>query len=412
MSESSLLLRNGMNKANSHTETHVQLSIMGRFVLCINGQLLSDLDKHISKRRSIIVYLILHRNRAVSIDELLRLFYEDDDTSNPLASLKMQIVRIRKRLNDYLDEETDAIISKRGSYQWNPALTCWVDIEVFEDLCFRAQSEVISSKEKLSLYSQALKMYNGSLVLEKDDLLWSKGLCSRFHAKHILAVERYAELLIQNKSYDDAEAVYMKAIEQDPTNEILYALLIRLLANQNRFSEAKAWYTSIEDTLYNSFGVRPSDELRQLYSQCMEAKISGEQDIGMLMAEMQEANEARGAFYCNFEQFKNIYQLEVRRSKRDGECLHIVLLTVLGFDGKALSLDVGKIIMARVKHAIMQNLRQSDVLAQLNVCQFIIMLPYSNLEDSQMVMKRIITAYHANNPRNAIQFSYQLRGLE
>ena len=412
MRNSDLLLQNGTNTVNSHTKAHVQLSIMGHFALHINGQPLSELDNHFSKRRSIVTYLILHRNRAVSYDELLRTFYEDNDTGNPLASLKMQIARIRKRIKECLGEELDAIIGKRGFYQWNQALTCWVDIEVFEDLCFRAQSDVVSNDEMLSLYSQALKMYNGSLVLEKDDFLWGKVVCSHFHTKYITAVERYADLLIQNKCYDAAEDVYLKAIEQDPTNEILYALLIRLLTNQNRFSEAKAWYKNIEDTLYTTLGVHPSVELQQLYSECIEAQLPGEQNLSRLMAEMQETNEARGAFACSFEQFKNIYQLEVRRSNRDGGCLHIVLLTVLGFDGNALSLDVGKIIMARVKQTIMLNLRQSDVLAQPNAYQFIIMLPYSNLEDSQMVVDRIIKAYPTSNPRNAIQFSYQLQGLE
>ena len=81
-------------------------------------------------------------------------------------------------------------------------------------------------------------------------------------------------------------------------------------------------------------------------------------------------------------------------------------------DGKVLSPKVGNVIMEQVQQTIVQNLRLSDVVAQYSACQFIIMLPYANLEDSQMVMDRVMNAYHKQNPKSAVRFSYQLRELE
>lgn len=405
-------LFNVTSKTNSRTEAQVQLSILGQFALRINGSPLSEPDNYASKRRSIISYLILHRERAVSQTELIETFYEDENQSNPVAALKMQIGRIRKRIGALMGDETDVIISKRGSYQWNPALTCWVDSEAFEGLCHEAKQEIASDKERLSLYRQALEIYTGSLILEKDNLLWSKALSSRYHVRYISAVEQYADLLIRNDFYADAEFVCLRAIEKDPINERLYTLLIQALLAQDKLGEARVYYKSIVEKLRNSLGVHPSEKLQNLYLQSMEVKKSWEQDLSVVMENMRDSSRKRDAFFCDFELFKNIYRLEVRRANRDGGCLHIAMLTVFGMDGKVLSPKVGNVIMEQVQQTIVQNLRLSDVVAQYSACQFIIMLPYANLEDSQMVMDRVMNAYHKQNPKSAVRFSYQLRELE
>ena len=102
-------LFNVTSKINSRTEAQVQLSILGQFALRINGSPLSEPDNYASKRRSIISYLILHRERAVSQTELIEIFYEDENQINPVAALKMQIGRIRKWIGTLMDNETEVI---------------------------------------------------------------------------------------------------------------------------------------------------------------------------------------------------------------------------------------------------------------------------------------------------------------
>jgi len=127
---------------------------------------------------------------------------------------------------------------------------------------------------------------------------------------------------------------------------------------------------------------------------------------------MRNPDGPRTAFFCGFEQFKCIYQLEVRRALRTGACMHIALLTVLGSDGKILPAQNNSLVMERVQQTVVKNLRQSDVVSRYSNCQFIIMLPSANQEDSCMVMERILRVYHSNNPYTVIRLSYQVRELE
>ena len=102
----------------------------------------------------------------------------------------------------------------------------------------------------------------------------------------------------------------------------------------------------------------------------------------------------------------------MRRAPRIGGCLHIAMITVLDADGAVLSAKVSDVILEQVQQTIVQVLRQSDVVARYGRCQFIIMLPYANLEDSSMVMERIVDAYYSRHPKSAVQLTYQIRELE
>ncbi|MBQ9733131.1 MAG: hypothetical protein IJV74_02725 [Clostridia bacterium] len=390
----------------------MQLNILGEFDIRVGGKTRAGAIKQSSKQKSILCYLILHRDRAVSQAELTDVFYEDENQSNPAGALKMQILRIRNIFDTVLELPVKPIISRRGSYQWNPELKCTVDMEEFERFCDEAERPGLSDEERIPLYRAAVETYKGDPVLDKDSLLWSKALSSRIHGRYIAAVEKFAQLLEACGEFEEMESVCKKTLEADVTNEALHIMLIRALLRQKKHAEARKHYKNTVDILYQELAVRPSDELRALYAKCTEEEMPQEEDLGMVMETMRNSEENREAFFCGFEQFKYIYQLEVRRAMRNGGCLHVAMLTVMGANGKAMSAKTNGVVMDQVRRIVVSNLRQSDVVSRYSNCQYIIMLPFANLEDSHMVMNRILKAYAAQNPRSAIRFSYQIREME
>lgn len=390
----------------------IHINLLGNFDLRINGSSLSGLNRPTSKLRSILCYLILYRDRAVTQAELIEAFYEDENQSNPAGALKMQIMRIRNMLTQLMGSGVSPILSHRGGYQWNPEVECLVDAEEFERLCAEAEQPDLSDTEKTERYRQAVDLYKGDPLLESDDLLWSQTLSARYSHRYIAAVEKYAQLLWNAGQYADMEALALQAIEKDPTNEKLHILLIRALLRQNKYTQARNHYKTTVDMLYHTLGVRPSQELEQLFTHSGEAEKPWESDLGSIMKGMRNPDGPRTAFFCGFEQFKCIYQLEVRRAMRTGACMHVALLTILGSDGKMLPTQSNNLVMERVQQTVVRNLRQSDVVSRYSNCQFIIMLPSANQEDSCMVMERILRVYRTDNPLNVIRLSYQVRQLE
>ncbi len=383
----------------------VRLEILGDFCLYTGQKELTSLTGRASKIRSILCYLILHRDRAVSRGELIDIFYEDENQSDPGAALKMNIMRIRQLLAPLFGDGVVPIIGRRGTYQWNPAVSCRVDAEELEQFCLEAELPERSAEERCELYQRIMELYSGDLILEKDDLLWSSVLSARCHNRYISAAEHYAQLLLERNLDAQAEEVCMRAIQFEATNETLYVALIRALLRQHRQQEARTFYNTISDTLYQMLGVRPSAELQQLNNRMAEGEMPEESDLERVMNGMQEPQLERSAFFCSFEQFRSIYQLEVRRAPRNGSCLHVAMFTV----GENCCDDT---VMEQVQQSIVRNLRQSDVVARYSNSQFIVMMPDANLEDSDRVAKRVTRAYRKSHPKTAVPLCWQIRELE
>lgn len=388
----------------------VSLHILGNFELIVGEQHASALEDHPSRLRSLLCYLVLHRDRAVTHDELIENFYSDETQRDPVGALKMQILRLRALLRPLMGEDVSPIRSHRGSYQWDASLPCEVDAEHFEMLCFAAEEPQRSDSERRELYREAMALYRGNVHLEKNEPLWNRTLGTCYFTRYLTAAQKCAALLIDGGEYAEAEALSLRAIAMDPLNESLYAAAIRAMLRQKKYAEARRQYLALADLLHRELGVRPSEELQQLYAQCAKEERSGTQDLGTVMSILGAEEAAqRGAFYCSFDQFKSVYQLELRRMQRSGECMHVLMLTVSGAGGKPLSAKTAYTLMPMVQQSLLESLRQSDVVAQFSASQFIVLLPCANYENSMMVSRRIMDSYRNANPRSAAQLSCQIR---
>lgn len=101
-------------KEASQREDTVRLCILGKFRLWIAGQDLSLPVSRSSKLKNILCYLIFHRERPVSHDELIATFFENENQRDPVSALKMQIMRIRQLLAPYLSPDLQSILGQRA----------------------------------------------------------------------------------------------------------------------------------------------------------------------------------------------------------------------------------------------------------------------------------------------------------
>ncbi len=221
----------------------------------------------------------------------------------------------------------------------------------------------------------------------------------------LVAVAGIQRLQLSQGHFASVEELCLNAIRHAPTNELLYTCLIQALLQQKRFAEARHCYEQINEALHQQLGVSPSPKLQQLYQNICQGKMSQESDLVQVIGSLREKAGQKPAFYCDFDQFRSIYQLEARRAPRTGSCLQVVMLNV-GETGRS---DTG---MSQVLHALVHSLRSSDVVARYSDSQFIIMLPDANLEDSQRVMERVSRAYSKTYPANAAKLQWQIRALE
>ena len=390
----------------------VSITLLGGFTMNVDEEILTDEVNRSQKIWNVLSYLIVHRDRNVPQSEFIEQFWPDENSSNPVNALKTLLYRVRAMLEPLFGADIDPILSQRGSYSWNRAIECSVDADEFERLCQKAAEARLSDEKRMELYRRADALYRGDFLPKLSNELWTIPITARYHNLYLKSVKEFAALLEKHEAFEEMAAVCMRASLIDQLDEEIHILIVRALLRQGKDAAALAHYESATDLLYRNLGVRPSQELRALYTEIMAVEKGLETDLEVIQGDLREAAARPGAFVCEYGFFKEAYRLEARRAARSGQSVHVGLITVSLPDGGVPALNVLGATMDQLLQVMGGNLRRGDVVSKYSGAQFVVMLPAANFEDSTMVMERIVSAFYRQHRRNFLKLSYRLRALD
>ncbi|MBC5736832.1 MULTISPECIES: BTAD domain-containing putative transcriptional regulator [Oscillospiraceae] len=390
----------------------VSITLLGGFTMNVDEEILTDEVNRSQKIWNVLSYLIVHRDRNVPQSEFIEQFWPDENSSNPVNALKTLLYRVRAMLEPLFGADIDPILSQRGSYSWNRAIECSVDADEFERLCQKAAEARLSDEKRMDLYRRADALYRGDFLPKLSNELWTIPITARYHNLYLKSVKEFAALLEKHEAFEEMAAVCMRASLIDQLDEEIHILIVRALLRQGKDAAALAHYESATDLLYRNLGVRPSQELRALYTEIMAVEKGLETDLEVIQGDLREAAARPGAFVCEYGFFKEAYRLEARRAARSGQSVHVGLITVSLPDGGVPALNVLGATMDQLLQVMVGNLRRGDVVSKYSGAQFVVMLPAANFEDSTMVMERIVSAFYRQHRRNFLKLSYRLRALD
>ena len=390
----------------------VSITLLGGFTMNVDEEILTDEVNRSQKIWNVLSYLIVHRDRNVPQSEFIEQFWPDENSSNPVNALKTLLYRVRAMLEPLFGADIDPILSQRGSYSWNRAIECSVDADEFERLCQKAAEARLSDEKRMDLYRRADALYRGDFLPKLSNELWTIPITARYHNLYLKSVKEFAALLEKHEAFEEMAAVCMRASLIDQLDEEIHILIVRALLRQGKDAAALAYYESATDLLYRNLGVRPSQELRALYTEIMAVEKGLETDLEVIQGDLREAAARPGAYVCEYGFFKEAYRLEARRAARSGQSVHVGLITVSLPDGGVPALNVLGATMDQLLQVMVGNLRRGDVVSKYSGAQFVVMLPAANFEDSTMVMERIVSAFYRQHRRNFLKLSYRLRALD
>lgn len=387
-----------------------EVRMLGGMQMSLGGTVFGDQENRSLKMWNVLAYLMINRNRSVPQSELIETFWDGEGSANPAGALKTLLHRLRSMLQERFGEDFQPIVSQRGSYGWSPDVACRIDAEVFEELCRKAQTA--APERKTELYRKAAALYQGDFLPKLGAHMWVVQRAARYHGMYIEAVKNFAALLEEKQLYEEMGEVCTRAGQLDPLDEEVHTLIIRALLLQGRNSAALEHYEKATDLLYRSLGVRPSEELRALYTRIMTVEQALETDLQVIQSDLRETAARPGAFYCEYGFFREAYRLEVRRAMRSGISVHIALMTLSLPGGGVPELGVLSETMQQLREVILGSLRRGDVVAKYSGAQYVIMLPAANLEDSEMVMQRVVNAFYKKHRKTLLKINVRIRALE
>ena len=361
----------------------------------------------------LLTYVICHRKKTLSVQELTEALWEEDKSNNPAGALKNLMYRLRNILKSVWPE-TDFIQTGRGSYQWNPQVEILVDAETFEQLCRPGREE--TSGERIERELQAAGIYRGLFLPGLSDQYWITALSTYYHSLFLTTVKELAGYLEEERRYKELEEIAQRAIKLDMLDEELHCWLIKALIGENKQNLAAEHYHKAVELLYENLGVRPSKELQDTYEALMKQQHDYEMDIKLIQADLKEQTARKGAFYCEYGVFKKAYELEVRRAGRLGISVWLSLITLhpsapLEKDSPAYR-KVMNTGMEQMQRVLLQSLRQGDVVTRYSASQFIVLLPACQYENAQRVLERIQYNFYSVDKKARLKIQYSLDEME
>jgi DNA-binding SARP family transcriptional activator len=362
----------------------------------------------------LIEYLITFRHKTISQEELIEVLWPDAAIDNPANALKNLVYRVRATFSAHnLPYAKEMIMYTQSGYQWNNDLPCTVDIEQFEDLYKKASDTSKPVELRIEQYMSAIGLYKGDFLPGSCYESWVIPISSYYRSMYFKCVYAAIELLQSKERYAEVEMLCKKALIIDQFEERAHIYLMLAMMRQQKQAQALSHYSQVTDLFFRELGVKPSQEMRAIYKDIVKTIHNVEDDIENIQEELKESGDSDGAFFCEYEVFRNLYRLEARTAARTGQSIFICLMTVDSENpGEELDLKVQSKAMVGLYEIIQRSLRKGDVFSRFSASQYVLMLPNLTFENCEMVMARITKKYKQNYRPKGVAIVSKVQPLE
>ena len=389
-------------------KTCLRVLMLDRFSIIMGDKFIVENDKGPKKPWLLLAYILCKQGKTVSQRELIHQLWGNKELANPVSVLKTTLYRARQLLEQLSPEHgRDMIVHKDNGYIWNEKYPVELDFDEFEQLCGEAYSESDPSLKK-ALFRRAFTLYKSDFLAIYSYETWVTTLSAYYKNLYFDAVIEFLSLIDREDEAPEAIALCTEAMKEDPYNEELCYHLMRTLMLRHDYHRADSVYEDMQEKLFNSLGVQPSEELRQIHAECLKCIEGDRLTSEQLREQLLEIDPSPGPLFCSFSVFKQFYHVEARSVSRRGDAIHIALLSISSdSDDDALRVQN----MELMKATLQKSLRRGDVVAQCSGTQYALLLQ-ANFENSNMVCNRIERAFRREYPHNYIHIRHSVLPLE
>lgn len=340
----------------------------------------------------LMAYMIANKDVDISKDKLIEILWPDENLHNPGGALRNLVYRCRSELSGFFEEEKqECIIYKNGSYSWNKAIKCKIDIFLFEQMMSLADKEP-EDETRFEYLKRAHKIYKGDFLPSESTEEWvvfRSVYYRNLYTNCVLQMCRY----YQSKGYyDELINLCDTSTMIDLMDERIHQEKIRAYLNKDAGQQALDYYYAISDLFSHKFGVELSDSMHEIYKEIIKQVGNCPMNIDGLVQNLKE-DKKKGTFYCSFDIFKNIYLINLRSSRRSQRMRFLVLFTLEDSRYPGMSTNYLKEEM-EIMHQVLSNyLRSNDVYTQSSPTQLSLILTVVNEKGRDIAVRRVKGRY-------------------
>jgi SARP family transcriptional regulator, regulator of embCAB operon len=226
-----------------------KVQLCGRFVVELGGRRVEG-DLPGRQGRVLLAYLVAHRDRTVTREEVLEALWPDgrDGGLAPLLSKVRRVVPL-----DGLRPDVPEL---------------WVDVEAAAAAVHRAESALaLGEPHQAWGPSQVAMFVAGRRFLAGEEAPWIDDERRSLSALHVRALEAYAAATVSIGGTELAAAVRAARtlVELEPYRETGYRILMDALDREGNTAEALRVYDALRCRLRDDLGVTPSQATQDLH---------------------------------------------------------------------------------------------------------------------------------------------------
>lgn len=398
---------------NDNNRFYIQM--FGEFSIRRGDRTLDSEANRSKKVMNLIEFLIANRNVTVSQEKLVESVWDGEEFDNPLNTLKNMAYRARNVLKSLWAEDEqpiDLIKYEGNTYVWNNAVECVVDTEEMERLSGEVERGQFNRQEKIEKLSKIFNLYKGEFLPKSSFCEWVIHLNAYYHSLFTKNTKLLLELLHEDDRFGDIATVCEKYNCFYAYDEDVHVMLLEAYAKTSRLQKVAEHYQHIEELFFEEFGVGLSEETIKFYRELTKSVHNVEYDIRNIQTDLAEAVLSRGAFFCDYDIFKNIYRLQSRMLQRNGASVYFVLFTISDISGGMPDKEIIKRSIMLLKDILVDSLRMSDVVSKYSTLQLVVLLPYTSYENGQKVCARIEEQFRNKNKNSKIKLVSRLQAIE
>ncbi len=392
-------------------ENKMKMQLFGTFSLENDRAKLDEESLRSDKLTRMLAYIIMKRDRIISNQELIEVFWEDS-SKNPLGALKNLMYRLRIVMKVFGEDEYICTLS--GAYRWNPKIEVETDYEYFGRLVSEIRDQKNDEKKK-DLCKKAIASYQGNITEKISNELWMISTVTWCRSLFMDVVKELGSIYEREEAWSSLEKLCYEALMIESLDEDFHYWIIKSLWEQNKKDLAMRQYENASRLFYDSLGIRTMEKLQSIFKKILETTDTRTTDINSLMTQMSEKGNPRGVFFCDFQNFRQIYRVEARRISREGRGGGGIILTTLRRSGrvkrKAGSDSNLMNAMLLLEDLLRELLWVGGVVARYGLTQYIILIPICTYETIVMIAEKIKSAFHKSIGKKQLEFLYELEEL-
>lgn len=392
-------------------EKKIRVTMLGKFTLCESD---AEQPKTVSltgrSRRlwTLVAYLILHRERGVSAQELIDLLWPEASSDNPLSTLQNNVSRARAALEDLgLSDAKHLIYNDAGMYRWAPRRETWLDCDEFQKLAQLAMAAG-PSEEGIRLAREAIELYTGDFLPESAMENWCINVNTYYRSLYIRLCRSAVQWMFEQNRLSAVEKICSRVIQMDPAAEEFSVFLMRALIRNRNPEKALEHYEHIRQLYRDTYGVTPSEELEMMKSVAVRERYGADSEEENVKEFLFRSEMEEGAFCCDNNVFREIVKLRLRDMKRTQIPAQLLMIRL---KNEEIAMEKRTVYMRQLESTLQNTLRSGDPYTRLGPRSLLALLPGATTENGYRVVDRVMDRLRKDYPRSGARYTSKVLDL-